>query len=54
VQNSIVDAYRQFHDLIRAEYDFSIAAGIMTPSALFGLLAGREEGNGGLNLVSGV
>lgn len=28
--NAIVDGYRQFHDLVRAEYDFSTAAGIMT------------------------
>ncbi|OCF37934.1 hypothetical protein I316_00158 [Kwoniella heveanensis BCC8398] len=36
--NAIVDAYRQFHDLIRAEYDFSTAAGIMTPSAVLNML----------------
>ncbi|WVR00004.1 hypothetical protein IAU59_007146 [Kwoniella sp. CBS 9459] len=36
--NAIVDAYRQFHDLIRAEYDFSTAAGIMTPSAVLSML----------------
>ena len=37
-QNSIVDAYRQFHDLIRAETDFSTAASMMTPSAVLTLL----------------
>ncbi|ORY35518.1 Sec34-like family-domain-containing protein [Naematelia encephala] len=37
-QNSIVDAYRHFHDLIRAEYDFSTAAAILTPSAVQSLL----------------
>ncbi|KAK8854795.1 hypothetical protein IAR55_003534 [Kwoniella newhampshirensis] len=36
--NSIVDSYRQFHDLIRAEYDFTTAAGIMTPSAVLTML----------------
>ncbi|WVQ81860.1 hypothetical protein IAT38_003987 [Cryptococcus sp. DSM 104549] len=36
--NAIVDSYRQFHDLIRAEYDFSTAAAIMTPSAVMSLL----------------
>nr|XP_019044681.1 hypothetical protein I302_06594 [Kwoniella bestiolae CBS 10118]OCF23611.1 hypothetical protein I302_06594 [Kwoniella bestiolae CBS 10118] len=39
-QNAIVDSYRQFHDLIRAEYDFSTAAGIMTPSGVMTLLQG--------------
>lgn len=38
--NAIVDEYRKFHDLIRAEYDFSTAASIMTPSAVYTLLAG--------------
>lgn len=33
-QTAIVDTYRQFHDLVRAEYDFSTAAGISTPSAV--------------------
>jgi hypothetical protein len=33
-QHGIVDTYRQFHDLVRAEYDFSTAAGISTPSAV--------------------
>lgn len=37
-KNSIVDVYRQFHDLVRAEYDFSTASGIMTPSAVHNLL----------------
>ncbi|WRT68392.1 uncharacterized protein IL334_005368 [Kwoniella shivajii] len=37
-QNAIIDAYRQFHDLIRAEYDFTTAAGIMTPSGVMTLL----------------
>ncbi|WWC63290.1 uncharacterized protein I303_105890 [Kwoniella dejecticola CBS 10117] len=39
-QNAIVEAYRQFHDLVRAEYDFSTAAGIMTPSGVMTLLQG--------------
>jgi hypothetical protein len=38
-QNAIVDVYRQFHDLVRAEYEFSTAAGLMTPSALAALLS---------------
>ncbi|WWC90718.1 uncharacterized protein L201_005655 [Kwoniella dendrophila CBS 6074] len=38
--NSIIDQYRQFHDLIRSEYDFSLAASIMTPSGLMTLLQG--------------
>jgi hypothetical protein len=33
-QAAIVDAYRQFHDLVRAEYDFSCAAALSTPSAV--------------------
>ncbi|RXK41165.1 hypothetical protein M231_01569 [Tremella mesenterica] len=37
-QNAIVDGYRQFHDLVRSEYDFSTAAGILTPSAVYTLL----------------
>jgi len=37
-QNKIVDEYRRFHDLIRAEFDFSTAAAIMTPSAVHSLL----------------
>ncbi|WWD19057.1 hypothetical protein CI109_103515 [Kwoniella shandongensis] len=36
--NAIVDSYRQFHDLIRAEYDFTTAAAIMTPSAVLSML----------------
>ncbi|KAK4688991.1 conserved oligomeric Golgi complex subunit 3, partial [Tremellales sp. Uapishka_1] len=36
--NEITDKYRQFHDLIRAEYDFTTAAAIMTPTALASLL----------------
>ncbi|WVR07593.1 hypothetical protein IAU60_004635 [Kwoniella sp. DSM 27419] len=36
--NAIVDAYRQFHDLVRAEYDFTTAASIMTPSAVLSML----------------
>nr|ODO02272.1 hypothetical protein L204_01004 [Cryptococcus depauperatus CBS 7855] len=36
--NSIVDVYRKFHDMIRAEYDFSTAAGIMTPSGVMHML----------------
>ncbi|ODN78720.1 hypothetical protein L202_04287 [Cryptococcus amylolentus CBS 6039] len=36
--NSIVDTYRQFHDLIRAEYDFAVAAGVMTPSGVKSML----------------
>ncbi|KAK6910494.1 hypothetical protein I203_104526 [Kwoniella mangroviensis CBS 8507] len=39
-QNAIVESYRQFHDLIRAEYDFSTAASIMTPSGVLSLLQG--------------
>lgn len=35
---SIVEAYRQFHDLVRAEYDFSTAAGILTPAGVQNLL----------------
>ena len=45
-QLGIVDAYRQFHDLVRAEYDFSTAAAITTPSGLHALLTregGKEE-----------
>ena len=38
VKNKIVDEYRRFHDLIRAEFDFSTAASIMTPSAVHSLL----------------
>ncbi|KAI9637525.1 Sec34-like family-domain-containing protein [Dioszegia hungarica] len=41
-ENAIVDVYRQFHDLVRAEYDFSTAAGLMTPSAVSTLLAGAR------------
>lgn len=37
-QASIIDAYRQFHDLVRAEYDFSTAAGILTPAGVQNLL----------------
>lgn len=37
-QNSIVEEYRKFHDLIRAEFDFTTAASIMTPSAVHTLL----------------
>lgn len=33
-QSAIVDMYRQFHDLVRAEYDFSAAAALSTPSAV--------------------
>ncbi|WVQ74956.1 hypothetical protein IAR50_004564 [Cryptococcus sp. DSM 104548] len=36
--NSIVDTYRQFHDLVRAEHDFAVAAGIMTPSGVKSML----------------
>ncbi|WWC71562.1 uncharacterized protein I206_105520 [Kwoniella pini CBS 10737] len=39
-QNAIVESYRQFHDLIRAEYDFSTAASILTPSGVMTLLQG--------------
>jgi hypothetical protein len=38
MQNKIVDEYRRFHDLVRAEFDFSTAASIMTPSAVHSLL----------------
>jgi hypothetical protein len=41
-QNKIVDEYRRFHDLIRAEFDFSTAASIMTPSAVQSLLVGGQ------------
>ena len=44
-QNKIVDEYRRFHDLIRAEFDFSTAASIMTPSAVHSLLV-RNTANG--------
>lgn len=37
---SIVEAYRQFHDLVRAEYDFGTAAGILTPAGVQNLLDG--------------
>lgn len=43
-QNAIVDQYRQFHDLVRAEYDFSTAASIMTPSAVATLLMSGKAG----------
>ncbi|OWZ31050.1 hypothetical protein C343_03746 [Cryptococcus neoformans C23] len=36
--NAIIDGYRQFHDLIRAEYDFITAAGIMRPSGVMDML----------------
>lgn len=39
LQSAIVDAYRHFHDLVRAEYDFATAASLMTPSAVATLLA---------------
>ncbi|KAK1927132.1 Sec34-like family-domain-containing protein [Papiliotrema laurentii] len=38
---AIVDAYRQFHDLIRAEYDFSTAASILTPAGVQNLLTSK-------------
>lgn len=38
-QAAIVDVYRQFHDMVRAEYDFSTAAALSTPSAVAGQLA---------------
>jgi hypothetical protein len=41
-QAGIVEIYRQFHDLVRAEYDFSTAAGIMTPAGVQNLLTGGE------------
>ncbi|ORX38511.1 Sec34-like family-domain-containing protein [Kockovaella imperatae] len=41
--NSIVDAYRKFHDLIRAEYDFSTASSVMTPSSVHNLLLEGQE-----------
>ena len=41
VHYSIVEAYRQFHDLVRAEYDFSTAAGILTPAGVQNLLTSR-------------
>ena len=41
-QNSIVDSYRHFHDLVRAEYDFTTAAAIMTPSAMLTLLQSKQ------------
>ncbi|KAL7422762.1 Golgi transport complex subunit 3 [Cryptotrichosporon argae] len=37
-QTAITDTFRQFHDLVRAEYDFATAAALMTPSAVMGLL----------------
>lgn len=39
-QMSIVDTYRQFHDLVRSEYDFSTAAALSTPSAVAAQLEG--------------
>ncbi|WOO83859.1 Conserved oligomeric Golgi complex subunit 3 [Vanrija pseudolonga] len=39
-QGSIVDVYRQFHDLIRSEYDFGTAAALSTPSAIANQLEG--------------
>lgn len=42
LQNSIVDEYRKFHDLIRAEFDFTTAASLMTPSAVHTLLVTKE------------
>lgn len=33
--------YRQFHDLVRAEYDFATAAALSTPSAVTAQLEGR-------------
>jgi hypothetical protein len=60
LQNAIVDAYRQFHDLVRAEYDFSTAASIMTPSAVMALLttataavAAAGPGSNGFNGANG-
>ena len=38
-QSAIVDTYRQFHDLVRAEYDFGSAAAMSTPSAVAAQLA---------------
>jgi hypothetical protein len=37
-QASIAEVYRQFHDVIRAEFDFETAATIMTPSSAWSLL----------------
>jgi len=42
-QGSIVDKYRQFHDLVRAEYDFSTAAAIMTPAGVQNLLTSGDS-----------
>lgn len=39
-QMSIVDTYRQFHDLVRSEYEFSTAAALSTPSAVAAQLEG--------------
>lgn len=47
VQNSIVDEYRKFHDLIRAEFDFTTAASIMTPSAVHTLLVSDVKASNG-------
>lgn len=43
-QISIVDTYRQFHDLVRSEYDFSTAAALSTPSAVSAQLEGPLRG----------
>lgn len=40
-QTGIVDTYRQFHDLVRAEYDFGTAAALSTPSAVAAQLEGK-------------
>ena len=41
-QGSIVDRYRQFHDLVRAEYDFSTAAALLTPAGVQNMLSSGQ------------
>ena len=37
-QSSIVDAYRPFHDLVRAEYDFAVSGAVMSPLKMWDFL----------------
>jgi hypothetical protein len=37
-QSSIVDAYRPFHELVRAEYDFAVSGAVMSPLKMWDFL----------------
>ena len=43
MQNHVMDIYKTFYDVVRAEYDHDVVSALMTPPAMLGILKRLEN-----------